>query len=286
MSHVLVLCTAGTNCDEETAFAFARCGADVERLLLADLLSRERRLDEFDVLALPGGFSFGDDLGAGTVFAARLRSRLADDLKAFAASGRLVIGICNGFQVLVRLGLLPGWEGEKAASLIGNVSGKFEDRWIRLRVESERSPFLAARPPAAAPPARVLRLPVAHGEGRFVLRGAEALERLKAGSQVALRYALDALEALEDSARPAAGAYPENPNGSTFDIAGITNPAGNVLGLMPHPERFFHAFQDPLWTRRSRDRAPVDEDAIPRGDGWGFFENAVKFVDDRRAAFR
>ncbi|HEU5310933.1 MAG TPA: phosphoribosylformylglycinamidine synthase I [Candidatus Eisenbacteria bacterium] len=271
MSRVIVLRSPGTNCDEETAHAFGLAGCDAERIHVGEVIRRERRLDEFDVLALPGGFAFGDDLGAGTVLANRLRSRLADDLRAFVDSGRLVIGICNGFQVLVRLGLLPGWEGEKAVSLVHNASGKFEDRWVGLRIESPDCPFLDAEPER-----RAIRLPVAHGEGRFVARDPEVLERLEAGGQVAIRYA-----SLRDPGRTAEG-YPDNPNGSVNAIAGITNPAGNVLGLMPHPERHIHPWNDPGWTRR-RAAGETSDPAEPRGDGFLFFAGAARHA---RAAGR
>lgn len=309
-TRVLVLRSPGTNCDEETAGAFELAGARAERLHVGTLLRRERRLDEFHILAFPGGFSFGDDLGAGTVLANRLRTYLEEDLAEFVDSGRLVIGICNGFQVLVRLGLLPGWKGEKVVSLVENASGKFEDRWVRLKVESEICPFLMRSPARELPaetsptsseiPGRqdppgglasprcgsrpspglagrrggkgyTFRIPVAHREGRFLARDPEVLARLKAGRQVALTYVV------ADGAAGPAEAYPENPNGSVEGIAGITNPAGNVLGLMPHPERHVRFFQDPLWTRRAfRESLPKDADRA--GDGFFFFENAVKYA--------
>lgn len=264
MTRVLVLRSPGTNCDEETARAFALAGAETESIHVGALIRGERRLDEFGILAFPGGFSYGDDLGAGTVLANRIRSRLADELRAFVASGRLVIGICNGFQVLVRLGLLPGWEGGKAISLVENASGKFEDRWVKLRVEADGCPFLGGK-------GTILGLPVAHREGRFVTRDPEVLERLEAGGQIALRYVSGeggAARSSHDSAP-----YPENPNGSVAAIAGITNPAGNVLGLMPHPERHVRALHDPLWTRRANG---IPEPEERSGDGFPIFERAVQ----------
>ncbi len=278
MTRVLVLRSAGTNCDEETARAFELAGAVPERVHVGALLRRERRLDEFDILAFPGGFSYGDDLGSGTVLANRIRAHLAGDLDAFVESGRLVIGICNGFQVLVRLGLLPGWEGvaslardprsgeRKALSLVENASGKFEDRWVRLRVDSDSAAFLAGRK------GWTLRLPVAHKEGRFIVADPQALARLKDAGQVALTYIDPASEA-----RGFATGYPQNPNGSAEGIAGITNPRGNVLGLMPHPERHLRALNDPRWTRRAVQKGlPPDEERS--GDGYVFFENAVRYA--------
>ena len=277
-ARVLVLRTAGTNCDEETAHAFELAGASVERLHMGVFLRQERQLDEFDILALPGGFSYGDDLGAGTVLASQLRTRLGEDLDEFVDSGRLVLGICNGFQVLVRLGILPGWGGERCASLIENASGKFEGRWVELRVDGPSSPFLDFARQADSPDGRLLRLPVAHKEGRFVLGDPGVLERLRQEGQIAFTYCRPA------TAEDAAGAYPANPNGSTADIAGICNPRGNVLGLMPHPERFVHGLQDPLWTRdHTAVREASLEDLSRAGQGFPLFESAVRSVVAARA---
>src|SRR5690606_8970826 len=191
MAKVVVLRTAGTNCDEETAWAFRLAGAEVETVHVSRFVARERRLEEFDILVLPGGFSYGDDLGAGTVLAGRLRRRLASDIARFVDTGRLVLWICNGFQVLVRLGILPGEDQHgKTASLIENTSGKFEDRWVRLRVERTTSPFLsfAAKEGGIARPF-IVRVPVAHREGRFVVRDPDVLDALRHRGQIALTYA-------------------------------------------------------------------------------------------------
>lgn len=266
---ILVLRAAGTNCDEETAFAFAKAGATVERVHVGRFLSGERSLGEFSVLVIPGGFSYGDDLGAGTVLANQLATRMRDELSEFVAAGRLVLGICNGFQVLVRLGLLPGWDDDsKCVSLVVNDSGKFEDRWVHLRVDTERCPFLRTTTDVEADRSALLRLPVAHKEGRFLTRDAGVLQRLESEGQVALRYALPSGELAGDEH------YPANPNGSVGSIAGITNPTGNVLGLMPHPERFIRFLQDPQWTRRAAENGiPAGEDTA--GDGFRFFAGAL-----------
>lgn len=276
--RALVLRSAGTNCDEETAYAFRLAGAIAERVHVGALLRRERRLDEFDILALPGGFSYGDDLGAGTVLANRLRAHLRSDLEEFVGSGRLVLGICNGFQVLVRLGLLPGWPGEKAVSLVENACGKFVDRWVTLRVETDISPFLRGRAgggseslPALGPGA-TFRLPVAHREGRFVVRDREALERLRAQRQIALSYVRS------PSDREPAREEPFNPNGSVEGIAGIVNESGNVLGLMPHPERHVHRVQGPAWTR---DPAVSGTSQVFLGEGFALFAAAVEHARAR-----
>jgi phosphoribosylformylglycinamidine synthase len=272
--RVLVLRTAGTNCDLETAHAFLLAGAEVETLHVQSLLLGHRKLSEFGILAIPGGFSYGDDLGAGTVLANQLRTRLAGDLADFVERGRLVIGICNGFQVLVRLGILPGAispppggagspsgeaSSERAAALVENASGRFEGRWTRVRVETGISPFLEK--------GKVLDLPVAHKEGRFVVRDPAMLAALERNGQVALRY----LEAERDEP---ARSYPANPSGSSAAIAGIANASGNVLGLMPHPERHLRALNHPSWTRKAAvGGLPADEERA--GDGYPLFARAV-----------
>jgi len=275
--RVLVLRAAGTNCDEETAFAFQSAGAQVERVHVGALLRGERQLDEFSILVIPGGFSYGDDLGAGTVLANQLEARLGAALQEFVASGRLVLGICNGFQVLVRLGLLPGWDDEeKALSLVVNDSGKFEDRWVHLRIDAPHCPFLSASDDAACPD--VIRLPVAHKEGRFVVRDAGVVERLRAGGQIAVTYVQPADgPTVRGATASGPESYPANPNGSLEGIAGITNPRGNVLGLMPHPERFLRLLHDPQWTRR-RALHGLGDDEATAGDGFRFFDSAVRHV--------
>ncbi len=266
--RVLVLRTAGTNCDFETANAFELAGGEAERLHAGALFSRARRLDEFHILAFPGGFSYGDDLGAGTVLANQLRARLREDLLRFIESGRLVIGICNGFQILVRLGVLPGLEGnDKTVSLVENASGLFEDRWVRLRAETSNSPFLER--------GEVLELPVAHKEGRLVVRDRSLLEILRRNGQIACRYAGEGQEKGNAEGDPG---YPANPNGSLEAIAGLINPAGNVFGLMPHPERHLRRLHHPNWTRWAAGQARLPESDWRLGDGYRIFERAVKHV--------
>lgn len=263
--RVLVLRTAGTNCDLETVHAFQLAGADVERLHVQVLMDGARRLDEFHILVVPGGFSYGDDLGAGTVLANQLGTRLRSALEGFAADGRFVVGICNGFQVLVRLGILPGVEGglgNKTVSLAENRSGLFEDRWVRLRVETSLCPFLES--------GEVLEMPVAHKEGRLVVRDPDVLESLRANGQIALRYVAVGEEASMDDP-----GYPANPNGSIEAIAGLTSPCGRVLGLMPHPERHLRSLQHPNWTRRKAAGA-IPSDDRSAGDGFRIFARAAR----------
>jgi phosphoribosylformylglycinamidine synthase len=251
MVDVLLLRTAGTNCDEETQYAFEKAGARVERVHVNRLRESAAPLEAAQILVLPGGFSYGDDLGAGKVLANELRHFLAEPLARFLARGGLVLGICNGFQTLVKAGLLPG--GAPRATLAANTSGHFESRWVHLEAVSGKTPFLRA--------GDRLLLPCAHGEGRFLPDRPETLAALAAAGQVVLRY-------VDEHGRP--GPYPVNPNGSAGDVAGICDPSGRILGLMPHPERHVEFHHHPRWTREGR--RPGDE-----GDGMRVFRNAVAF---------
>ena len=257
---VLIITGDGLNCERETAWAFSLAGADCELVHIGDILSRVRRLADYAALAFIGGFSNGDHLGAGTVQATRFRHSLREDLRRFIAGGGPIIGICNGFQTLVKMGILPGvLPGTRAdaegwrrnATIMVNDSGRFEDRWVHLAVASRKSPFLARGPER-------LRMPVAHAEGKFVARDAATLARLEAGGQVALRY-------VDPQGRP--GGFPWNPNGSMGDVAAITDPSGRVLGLMPHPERNALPGHDPRPVRAASPGSP---------DGLGFFASAVE----------
>jgi phosphoribosylformylglycinamidine synthase I len=253
MVGVLILRTAGTNCDEETQYAFEKAGARAERVHVNRLRERPAEFSKYRILALPGGFSYGDDLGAGKVLAVELAHFLGDAIRDFIDRGGLVIGICNGFQVLVKAGLLPG--GDVRATLAGNASGRFEARWVHLEVTTDRTPFLHK--------GDRLLLPCAHGEGRFLPESAAALERLEGRGQVALRY-------VDERGRP--GPYPVNPNGSAGDVAGLCDLTGRVFGLMPHPERHVEFYHHPRWTREGR--GPGDE-----GDGLRVFRNAVAYFN-------
>lgn len=252
--RAIVLRAPGTNCDEETAFAWEKAGAKAETWHVARLLEAPETLDQFQVLTIPGGFSYGDDLGAGRIFATRLGTALGDALRRFHDRGGLILGVCNGFQVLVRTGLLPGGPAPGAATLTHNDSGRFESRWVRLATVPGLSPFVTD----AAP----IELPVAHGEGKFLLADSSALVPLEAAGQVLLRY-------VDETGRPTQ-AYPANPNGSPGAVAGLCDPTGRIFGLMPHPERFIDPLQHPRWTRRDAGATPA-----AAGDGLRIFQSAV-----------
>ncbi|MBN1808585.1 MAG: phosphoribosylformylglycinamidine synthase I [Planctomycetes bacterium] len=230
---VIVLRAAGSNCDVETGRAFELAGGAPELVHINRLFSGEKHLGDYAVLAIPGGFTYGDDIAAGKVLAAEITSRLQDQLAAFLDKGGLVIGICNGFQVLVKTGFLPGIEGVPA-TLTHNDSQRFEARWVHLRVE--RSCCLWTRRIAG----ELITLPVAHGEGKFMARDEDAFSRIRENSQIVFAYVA-----------PGGGeaVYPQDPNGSTGHVAGICDPGGRVLGLMPHPERFVEKYQHPRMSR-------------------------------------
>jgi phosphoribosylformylglycinamidine synthase len=244
MSNVLILRAPGTNCDNETAFAFEQAGAkSVTVLHINRILESPKTLNSAQILCIPGGFSFGDDVAAGRIFATKIRNHLADAFRAFKDAGKLILGICNGFQVLIKSGVLFD---DDTATLTWNASGMYTDRWVPLKTDGEKCVFLRN--------IESLELPIAHAEGRFVPRNDAVLQSLNAAGQLALRYA--------------AGS---NPNGATADVAGACDSTGRVFGLMPHPERHLDALQHPRWTRRDP-RSPV---AI--GDGLAIFRNAVTY---------
>ena len=251
---VLLLRTAGTNCDQEARFAFEQAGACVVPVHVRALCERPDKLNEHAILALPGGFSYGDDLGSGVVLANEIVQRLMEPFQHFVARGGLVLGICNGFQVLVKTGLLPGASqvpNARLATLTFNDAQRFEARWVWLRVEKSASPFLTGQA------GRLVTFPVAHGEGKFIARDESTLRRILNAGQVAFRYV---------NADGSAPVYPANPNGSQEDLAGITDGTGRVLGLMPHPERHALPWQHPRWTR---------EGLKDEGEGMFIFKNAV-----------
>jgi phosphoribosylformylglycinamidine synthase subunit PurQ / glutaminase len=253
--RVLILRGPGTNCDEETAFAFLRAGGDPHLVHVNRLVEQPQQVRNYQILCIPGGFSYGDDLAAGRVLALQMQLHLQELLQEFRAEGKLILGICNGFQVLLKAGVIlePDSQGVPA-TLAWNVCGKYEDRWIRLRTAGSECVFLQN--------IDELELPVAHAEGRFVPRNSQLLEQLQARRQLVLHYARN------DGTRGAAE-YPDNPNGSVADVAGVSDASGRVFGLMPHPERYIDATHHPRWTRSANLEQP--------GQGLALFQNAVRY---------
>jgi phosphoribosylformylglycinamidine synthase len=248
--RTLILRAPGTNCDEETAFAFEQAGSVVDSAHVNELVRREKPLSPYQILVIPGGFTYGDDVSAGKILANELRLKLGEDIQRFVDDGKLILGICNGLQVLVKASILPPLvDGDHSLTLAGNDSNRFECRWVYLRV-NEESPCLFTRGMTT------MYLPVAHGEGK-VMAEAETLGRLN----VVLCYA--------DEKGDVQAGYPYNPNGSVDNIAGICDASGRIFGLMPHPERFIRWTQHPRWTR---------EPPREYGDGFGIFLNAVEWV--------
>jgi len=258
MTNVLILRAPGTNCDQETAFAFEQAGGKAEILHINRLLEKPALFEQFQILCIPGGFSYGDDVAAGRILANQIQHHLADHLAEFKAAEKLILGICNGFQVLLKSGILlePDAQAGPAATLTWNDSGQFEDRWVNLAVDGTTSVFLDG--------IESMYLPIAHAEGKFVPRDDSVRADLAAAGQLALRY-----RPLNDGAHVAlddAVPFPDNPNGSVVNTAGVCDPTGRVLGLMPHPERHIDRTQHPRWTRG---------EGSPEGDGLKMFKNAV-----------
>lgn len=259
MKSVCVLRIEGTNCEDEMALAFEMAGAKAEKVHLKQLLGQSpkdmrRSLEDYDILALPGGFSAGDYVRAGAIFAARMKSAIGHDIKEFVESGKPVLGVCNGFQILVELGLLPG-KGEimsdiPKAALFTNDSARFECRPTILRNDNRgKCKFTDG--------IGTVMYPSAHAEGKLLSLDPRFIENLEENDQIVFRY-------ISPFGRTE---YPWNPNGSESDVAGICNDAGNVLGLMPHPERALTIFNHPDWTRGYRHE---------EGDGMALFRNIVR----------
>lgn len=266
----LVLTGYGLNCDWETTYAFELAGAEAHRIHINQLLMGEKlgevaRLEDYQILAFIGGFSWGDDHGAGVVLATRLLYNMGEELLAFIESGNLVIGICNGFQALVNLGLLPGLDGDyrsRQVALIWNDCGSFRDQWVNLQVQKD-SPCVFTKG------LDHLELSIRHGEGKFYAEK-PVINRLLEDNQVVLRYA-------DSEGNPANGRFPENPNGSLEDIAGVCDPTGRVFGLMPHPEAFNHWTNHPNWTRQKENYRRRGEPYPQEGCGIQVFRNAVEY---------
>jgi len=253
----IVLRAAGINCDMETEYALELAGAKAQRMHINRIIEDKTLLDEFQIIVFPGGFSYGDDVAAGKILANQIIHHLYEPIQKFIDDGKLVLGICNGFQVLVKTGILPGDNSTKhqeEVTITYNDNGKFEDRWVYLAPQTAKCILIE--------PGRQIYLPVAHAEGKVVTRNTAILDKLKSDGHVAFKYV---------DKNGEEGDYPINPNGSMDSIAGLTDTTGRILGLMPHPERFVRPTQHPHWSRLKEK---------PDSDGMTIFNNAVKYIQE------
>lgn len=263
----IVITGNGTNCEMETAYACRLAGSDeVDIVHISELLHGDKRLDDYHFLNLAGGFLDGDDLGSAKAGANRIlnakiaggSARLYDQFVRFIDDGKLILGVCNGFQLMVKLGLLPGLDGNyqnQPVTLAFNDSGRFEDRWVYLRINND-SPCVFTKG------LKGIYLPVRHGEGKFITKNEEILKRLHKDNLIVTQYS-------NEDYKDVAMDYPHNPNGSADGIAGICNETGRLFGLMPHPEAYLHYTNHPRWTR---EKLPEE------GMGLSIFKNAIDFI--------
>lgn len=253
---VIVLSGYGLNCEEETKFAFELAGGEADIVHINDLIEKPTILKEYNILAFPGGFSFGDDLGSGKAFANKMRNHLSLELNEFLSKDTLCIGICNGFQIMTSLGILPG-------ALAGNDSGRYIDRWVDLKVTG-KSPWLKG--------IKNISLPIAHGEGKYIT-DAKTYRELRKNNQVAFVYEKGPICKFQGLAL--------NPNGAMYNIAGVLNQNGRILGMMPHPERNMFIYQSPLWQKEKeilkRKNKLSKKILNSNGDGLKIFKNAIEY---------
>lgn len=276
IARVIILSGYGLNCEDETRVAFEHCGGIADIVHINDLIATPEKLANYQIMAIPGGFSYGDDTGSGNAFANKLRNRLLDGLLEFTARDTLTIGICNGCQILAHLGLVPGYElssakesqsGDEHGNIINkigvvyNASNRYQCRWIDVEVQDSPSPWLKG--------IKSMHIPVGNGEGQMVMSSA-LLEKLKTNKQIAYRY-------VKPDGAEAKGEFPYNPNGSVYDVASVTDPTGRILATMPHPERGMFFTQRDDWSLikekliRSGQPVPVES------DGMAMFRNAINY---------
>jgi len=261
--NVLALTGYGINCDDETKFAFEKAGARADIVHINDLMDGHKRLGDYQILAFPGGFSYGDDTGSGNALANRIKNHLWEEVQRFVADDHLVIGICNGFQVMVNLGLLPAFDGnygERKVALAHNESARYIDRWVDLQFQGN-SPWTQG--------IEKMSLPIAHGEGKFFADD-QTLAELRKGL-VAVTYVSGEICDYQS--------LPANPNGSLDNIAGITDESGRLIGMMPHPERAIDFTHLPNWTLLKEQCKREGRELPQKGPGLKIFENSVKYFE-------
>jgi phosphoribosylformylglycinamidine synthase len=268
----LILTGFGINCEVEMGAAYKNAGAEITIIHFNEIINGKYRLQDFDILNFPGGFSFGDDIASGKVMANKIKYKkmtngktFIEEIEQFIADGKYIMGVCNGFQILTQLGLLPDLDGnhEPQAALLSNDSQKYEDRWVNCKINPDNSsPFLKG--------IDILPLPVRHGEGKLVFKNKEILQKVIDNKQIALQY-------VDKQGNPAS-VYPENPNGSELAIAGLTDPSGQVFGLMPHPEAFLSFYNHPAWTNMKQNGKELKRHQT----GQVIFDNIVKEVESKK----
>ncbi len=259
---VLVFSGYGFHSEEETKFAFELFGAKADIVHINDLIDNKNKIKNYQILAFPGGFSYGDDTGSGNAYALKLKNHLWEDLQGFIKKDKLIIGICNGFQVLVNLGLLPALDGrfgERTVALLHNDSARLVCRWVDMKI-SNQTPWLYGMNTFSAP--------IAHGEGKFYA-SEKILKKIVDKKLIALKYTKGKIAEYQD--------YPANPNGSVLDIAGITDESGLVLGLMPHPERGIYSFQRPDFGIVKEELKRISKTTPKYSDSVQIFKNAVNY---------
>ncbi len=264
-AKVLVLSGYGLNCEEETLYAFEYAGLQGEIRHINDLIDTPQYLDNIEILAIPGGFSYGDDTGSGNAFAQKMRLALQEKMMSYISRDTLTIGICNGCQIIANLGLIPGFGGkygERQIAVTYNKNARYQCRWVDVGInEKSRSPWLRN--------IDKMHIPVAHGEGRFMMNE-ETLSKITENNQIAVQY-------IKPDGRPANGDFPYNPNGSVADIAGITDQSGKILAIMPHPERGMFSWQRDDY-HEQKDIAQRNGDKLAeKADGIKLFENAAAY---------
>lgn len=263
-AKALVIAGYGINSEEETSLAFERVGFNSQIRHINDLIENPFELEETQVLCIPGGFSYGDDTGSGNAFAQKMRLTLGEYLKKFVERDTLTLGICNGCQIVANLGLAPAIDkkyGERFVAVTHNLTARYQCRWIDVAVQDTKSPWLAGT--------TRMHIPVAHGEGRFMMDD-QTLKTLKDMKQIALRF-------VKPNGEKANGEFPFNPNGAMDDIAGMTDPTGRVLALMPHPERGMFTWQRDDYARLKDKARRAGETLSEASEGLKLFENAAKY---------
>lgn len=264
----LIITGYGINCEEETAKCFNWSGAEAEIVHINDLINNKNKLKEYQIMAFPGGFSYGDDTGSGNAMANKIRNNLNDEVLKFAQEDKLIIGICNGFQIITNLGLLPATlkdsqaqYGTRQAALMPNSTARYQCRWIWLKNQSEKCIWTKG--------IDQIHLPVAHGEGNFYTED-ETFKQMQKNEQIAFSY-------INEDGSPAEGKFPANPNGALHDLAGICDPSGRIFGLMPHPERFNSFTNEDGWELKKELLLRAGKELPKEGAGMKIFQNAVEY---------